>query len=708
MTQTLSSNKINRLASVFGEALRRFKSAWILYSLLLVVLGPVFLTVQLANRRGDPFEGLSTELLFYLTALVMACVFPLLLFSHLNNRQALDIYHALPITRGRFYWGRVLAGLGMLMVPYLVLGIGCGVVCQAIDPENRLLNNLVNMAPIVLALYAGMVFIIINCGTLFESIAYFSIIQLAYPCCILVFSSFLGWITFGWDELAADGLIRFLLDFSPGYQLFFKSASGRFWSSAQLLLVTVAALIGGMALYRNRKSESAGSSFAYKPLFYGAALVSSITVGLGVILLLEGVRGQIIVGIIVGVLCYFILDTIRNRGLGRAKETAAVSFAAVAAVGMFFGLAQATGTFGYETYLPPAEGVRSVAVQWRVGENYLCAAYPLTELEDIQRVEEFHQSVTANQEQVQLYSEIANQEQPNWAQETPGDLTDSRFFPFQLEGASPYAFGDCSVELIYTMLDGRKVRRSYTDVPLALTLPLYETAKGEGYRRSQLETLRALQDSPQLDNKDDWSLYTVQGVIDHWEDPTKEQLCRILEAAAADLEKRSADRGPYSGDKELFVLHLDLGGDEAAIELPVFETDTELIQCLTALSLYPSPDEMDREVLDEEIQYTAALIPLTDYQRYLQSDKADGSIFYFAGQYCYWLQWWYQDFLAGQYQPESCLVTESQLEQLMALCSHRYISETPLDVLLIDGENYLIYPGMLAEVEAILEQGEAL
>ena len=43
MTPMLSSSKFNRLGSVYRDCLSRYKSLFILYSVVLFVVGPVFL-----------------------------------------------------------------------------------------------------------------------------------------------------------------------------------------------------------------------------------------------------------------------------------------------------------------------------------------------------------------------------------------------------------------------------------------------------------------------------------------------------------------------------------------------------------------------------------------------------------------------------------------------------------------------------------------
>ena len=48
---------------------------------------------------------------------------PLILFHYINNRQAVDVFHSLPVSRKNLFWGNYLFGLAVLLIPYVLFGI---------------------------------------------------------------------------------------------------------------------------------------------------------------------------------------------------------------------------------------------------------------------------------------------------------------------------------------------------------------------------------------------------------------------------------------------------------------------------------------------------------------------------------------------------------------------------------------------------------
>ena len=56
----------------------------------------------------------------YLIFLGASVVIPMVVFSYIDNRRALDVFHALPVTRGKLFWGNMLAGLFLLFSPFVV------------------------------------------------------------------------------------------------------------------------------------------------------------------------------------------------------------------------------------------------------------------------------------------------------------------------------------------------------------------------------------------------------------------------------------------------------------------------------------------------------------------------------------------------------------------------------------------------------------
>ena len=732
MTQTLSSNKLNRLSSVYFDCLARYKSVFILYSVLMAVAGPVFLVPEIIEWMSRPaanryFYGLTTEVLFHFVALAMSCLLPLLLFSYINSRQAVDVYHAMPVTRDKLYWGNVLGGATILMAPYLIFGIPCGIVCELLDNTNGMLSRVAWIGIGMLALYSTMVFIMVNCGTLFESIVYFGIVQIGYPLMILVIMESLGEFTFGWNESITSGVPSFLAAFAPGYllvEVIFGSGNADWRIILQPVVTSAVALILGMVLYRKRRSESAGASFAFKPLFYIGSIMTSIAAGVGCSLIFDSYGGLMtIISAIVGILCYFILDTIRNRGLSRVKETALVSLGGVVAVGMFYGLAYLTGTFGYEDHIPVETGVKSVAVQWRVGnETYLSNSFAMTDDENIARVINAHEAIVANKKAIRNQEDMIRY----YVSDTSVDGDYARY-SFDDGSGNGWEYGTCYVVLRYTMVDGRTICRRYNNVPVSVTEPLYEAAGSGAYRDLQWVGLAEAVDSGEMYKATSWNFNMNQA--DGWvgEEFTNEKAVDLAKAMIADLESRPDDWNVHPesvpiSELELYPYYMYAVQGLSSYSMKIYARDVNTIRWLKQHGYAVDENEYSsssgQDIVAEgestSVSVDTAQLESADvtypsdgtYERRIVVLRAEDRenfwqdyqmMFHFGGYDGY-----FYELEKEGYEIPLTMISEADLQQLLSKASSHYISEEPRDVLIVDGDSYLVYPEYS---EWMLQQG---
>ncbi len=278
-----------------------------------------------------------------------------------------------------------------------------------------------------------MVFVMINCGTMFESIVYYLALNAGYPVVVNSLFQLMQQHTYGYLR-TAESAESLLFSISP-YYLLTRSES---WSDFRLLPLLMPLLMGlaltflGKLLYRRRKSESAGQSFAYRPLFFVGAGLACLGAGLAFLVLLSGdgeIRfGTVLTANLVGIVAYVILDTIRNRGFREIRVTAVTACGIALGVSGLMGLGALTGTFGYEKRVPLLEDIVSVQIEMPVSlsDN---TAYAL-----------------GNAQQITL--------------KDPENIK---------------------------LKNGRSMARLYADYPFVLTKPLYRLIQAEEYRAACYE-----------------------------------------------------------------------------------------------------------------------------------------------------------------------------------------------------------------------------
>ncbi len=706
MTPMLSSIKSNRMSSVFTHNLHRYKSIWILYAILMFLLMPLALLLSALSNSAAGRVYIPTEALFHLLALGMSIALPLILFQYINNRQAVDVFHSLPVSRKNLFWGNYLFGLTVLLIPYLLFG-GVTVAIQSFLNDFVALQvdyPLIFMA--MICFYSTMVFIMVNCGTLFESITYFGMLHIGYPLFLSAGFSFVSSNTYGYPAHSMNIVSDILYSFSAARQLLYfypDWQSYQWWKLLPLLFIAVIVAFLGAYLYQKRKSESAGQSFAYVPLFYIGSLLISITVGLGMSLALGGEQiYSYLLGILLGLITYFALDTIRNRGFRKIAQTAIVGCAAAVLATAFFAISNLTHTFGFETRIPAIQQVEGVQIEWDAPGSYASSALRssiiLSDRESIQRALDFHQSIVANLDTLQ--------ENPSFDSEA----TSSRLPPqYKFVEYTPYSFddgtyssldyGECQVRITYTLQNGFKMYREYNRCPFVLTKPLYQIAQSEAYKQGFLQWLEKVN----FDRFDSVSLYSnlCQGAVSY--SMTTEQADDLKNAIETDIRNRDSSFHMSPVESPVGFLELFNTADAyIGVQFSVYPSDKYILSFLqrNAFDFFePSIEEIP----------AVAYIPKEDRQTLMQYPDKTGLVFFCTGQSAQYDEWMPEKYsgpyFSDVYKPEFHLLTQEKLESLLTMITPIYFSETPHDVVILGGTNYLVYPQYEDQVRELIQSG---
>lgn len=708
MTPMLSSIKSDRLGSVFAHCLHRYKSIWILYLVIMFLVMPFSFFLSFLSNPHSTNIYIPTEVLFHLLALGMSVALPLILFHYINNRQAVDVFHSLPVSRKNLFWGNYLFGLAVLLIPYILFGI---VTLGAQAVVNRDLSLDVDYPMILTAIicfYSTMVFIMVNCGTLFESITYFGIIHIGYPLFMSAVLSFISSNTYGYPSNSASFIGNILYSFSPVRQLLDFYPNWEFyqwWKLPVLLGIAVISAILGAYLYKRRKSESAGQSFAYIPLFYIGSLLISITVGLGFVLSLGSKKiTSYIFGILLGLAVYFILDTIRNRGFRKIAQTAMVGCTAAILVTAVFASSNLTHTFGYETRIPQVQQIKSVVLYWNapgsLGTSALDNGVTLNDRESIEAALSFHKSVTANIDTLKtafssdyLYDRENQPTGMNFTEYTPYSFDDGSY------SASDY--GNCQVQIIYILQNGFKVYREYKNCPFALTKPLYDIAQSEAYQEAFVQWF----EQENYSNCTNVALYSNlrEGAVSYT--LSSEQAARLTEAISADLTARdnTSNLTPAESPKGFLELNGGYGRVYRGITLPVYPTDSNILAFLEKNGydfLEPSIEEVP----------VAAYISKEERKPLMSYPTKTGRLFFCTGVGSQFGEWIPEKYMAeadiSSYLPKFHQLTQQGLQELLTMVAPIYVTEAPRDAVILNGTNYLVYPQYEERVKAIINSGE--
>jgi len=682
MMQMLSSVKSDSVKSVFCDNLKRYKSIWILYTLLSFLLLP-FSMVLTYISTGDTY--VATEVFFHALTIIMSVILPLILFNYINNKQAIDVFHSLPVKRKNLYWGNYLFGLAVLLIPYILFITASVLMRGWLSGDFSLEIDYFVLTAGVITFYSTMIFIITNCGTVFESITYFGIMHAGYPLLVLAFFEFIDYITFGYASYALTSLQEWLFRLAPVVQIFDIRPNWdnyNFINLSILLLISVVFSILGSVLYNKRKSESAGQSFAFMPLFYIGSIIVSLTVALGFVLIFEakGIYSYIF-GVVFGLICYIILDTIRNRGFKKILSTLKTGISMSAVMVLLFVTCNVTNTFGYETYLPKSDEVRYVTVSWggsagALGNSALSSDVIIEDAENIENALEFHKGVIANIKPLES-----------------GDLQNlSDYSAYAFDTGEFVDYGNDYIRLTYVLKNGKQVNREY-NIPFNLTKPLFEIAKSDAYEEGFAKIVSGVV----------WENFSV--AKPYYNEVTYElnisQSKALTEAITKDLSVKGANLNVTPGKSLVCEISLSAGMARGykSVAVPVYpdsETHKFLKENGYAMPTVHYNDKIEVTYIKKELRDE-----IMSYRH--NTPRA----FFCAGMYSYYSEWMSGKYSGVDYSYPLDYYTLSceDISKLLTMVTPHYISETPCDILVVNGMGYIVYPQYEDEVYELVTSG---
>lgn len=413
------------------------------------------------TRDMEVFLGVANPILWILIA-VFAVVSAIQGFSYLYNKRKIDFYMGIPVKRNKRFLIIWLNGILAYYLPYIagvmlswLVAAGNGVMTASVFKESIQAFGLYlcfYLAVYHLTILAVMLTgnVIITCfGTAVFFLYEWAVREILTGYKDMFFYSF----TYQSNELTPI--------FSPFGILFTYSGKSRALGSLYLFLF--AAVIGIIAYicYRNRPAEAAGKAMAFKfpqpfikifiavPVALLSGMITSDIIGYRP-LYAQGSAGYVIfvMAIVLIVTCCLIqiIYEFDIKGMFHRKFHILISAAAAAAIFIIFRY----DVFGFDSYIPPAENVASVAIITPYEYSYYGGeVYYDEELNNVSKTDYIMENMyVTDVGAVNKLLKMSMEEVEKY-----GNL--SRLFDSEEEGAEWYR-----VTLIYRMGNKRNVSRS--------------------------------------------------------------------------------------------------------------------------------------------------------------------------------------------------------------------------------------------------------
>ena len=286
-----------------------------------------------------------------------------------------DFFHSLPTTRTGLLFARFSAGILPIIIPVtLVYGAMCGLkLSKYVECSIKpILKGYAFNLLILFALAAFSLIFMICAGSIFDLIISFFTFNVGIVLVQLINSSLCQNFLFGYPYNYTENIVDASSPFWFAFTKFSSILEGELPARAEvlfavkLLIITFFSLAVSVALYRGRKSEKSGISYAYNFIYIVCGLIVGVLGAFGVgSIFAEGDINLVfwVFAVVGGVLAAITFGAINDRGFKTIKKSAIMGAVSVALLGSFT-VILITGCFGYSKRVPAANKIESITVEF--------------------------------------------------------------------------------------------------------------------------------------------------------------------------------------------------------------------------------------------------------------------------------------------------------------------------------------------------------
>ncbi len=451
MTSTISS-KLKQCLSIFLWTLKTNRGVIIVYLSILGFFAVTNFALSAASGVLVLYGFMAVET--FLTAMIIGLIVSIRSFSYLHSKRQTDLVGSLPVSRRTMFFSRMISAIVISGVPLLTVNLILNLVFgfnysgMLIDSDTVSLGFL-RTTVILISCIALFGLLSICCGKTSDKIISFAGINLAAPFAFWALTIIPSMMLFGYSVEVNPTLI---VSLSPAFS--FISFNGIYW-----LIFTAVCIILSFFLIKNRKAESAQSHFAYKLPLVAIKVLVSFSAGIVtafVMLAVSSASGgmdsvMFWTGMIIGsFIAHLIVQFIFNHGT-KGFLKGLIPYGAMLLCFALFFIVLGTGFFGYESYVPNVDEIKSVnftggAPCYIDGVNI--TAREVTDKKIIKEAVEAHKQALRNTDNYKKQS-MLSRSSLSFADE------DSEIYSYVLSDE------DTTYNITYTLNDGRKVTREY-------------------------------------------------------------------------------------------------------------------------------------------------------------------------------------------------------------------------------------------------------
>ena len=307
--------------------------------------------------------------LFAFVFVVLAVVVAMSGFSYLYSKKKVDMYHSLPVRREVLFFVKILNGILIVILPYIVCSfIASLIVLVNMGDAGIIVTTFFSVAEWILLFifnYTIVIFAIMLTGNMLIGILACGFLNFYAP----AFSKLISvYETTFFDTYYKVGFIaeKVLLKLS-GILVIFGVFDGRLREKMIIAVVgSIALLVINLLLYKKRASESAGKSISFNiiklPIKFMTVIFMSMLMYLfGYVMMNNSIAWGVFGAVSAGIITHCIIEIIYNQDFKKifAKK---LQMLICIVISLFIAAVFQFDIFGYDRYVPKVSDISSAAV----------------------------------------------------------------------------------------------------------------------------------------------------------------------------------------------------------------------------------------------------------------------------------------------------------------------------------------------------------
>ena len=329
----------------------------------------------------NPFFGM----IFIVLSLVMAMSG----FAYLYSKKKVDMYHSLPVKREVLYFIKIINGILIVLIPFIICEIVASLLILANTGEiiviTSALWSIAEWTSLFIMSYFLTVFSIMLTGNMLIGILACGFFSFYFPLISLVLK---GYQSTFFDTYYTSGfIIENVLPNMSSFMLMFNIFELKWLTRIIIvILASIAFLFINLFLYKKRASEAAGKSVSFNVI--KLPIKSMMVIFMSILMYLLGYEvmndsiGWGLFGLIVsGVITHCVMEIIYNQDFKKifAKK---IELLVLIIISIFIAAAFQFDIFGYDSYIPSASQIKSTAVISNLLESNSEQYYNKVEISD--------------------------------------------------------------------------------------------------------------------------------------------------------------------------------------------------------------------------------------------------------------------------------------------------------------------------------------